>query len=616
MKRRRSDPFARVSSEGFGWVSPGERRNADLFLADLLKRPAPVARRAAISAPWSYRADGRRMDALAPGGRRLLDEAASPPDEDLPGEEAGTFVVVIDPGHGGSGIGTHGPGPAGLREQDVALDIAQRLAALLGGRIQVLLSGTVRVIMTRTADTSVGLPQRAQVAKDNHAAIFMSIHLNASTDPGRDQSEVWIARGASERSRKLARAVLTRLVAVTRVPDGGVAEKNYNVLVPSRHAPETAACLVEVAYLTNPAQAARLADVRYRQDIAVALMQGISDFLEPAAARAPGARPGEDAVAEEGGTPLKTVTEVLTSNQAHFRFVPIRSTFEDGGRVFEGTFWVFDDALKWIVPASEAGYEESYDVMIETTKNTALPRRRLWRLPCSAQQAQAAAGHDRLKMRQRDLAGAGVAPIDDAREESLLLTPRLYDLRFQQADLKLDPVTNNLAGANLMQIQEAPERGGPRKASNDYGTALNTAALRAFNARPAGSAFPSLLADPGKIWAADRRMHQEMTKSSGHKFRAAINYGWHYVSSGTLGTPAVTPGLRLVQGNGCAADRCHDEGHADYSQVLVLVAGWCLVKRPGGAAQWTKTSDVYRSPELHRLVSHEAAPLTTIKYGV
>ncbi|RMH80482.1 MAG: N-acetylmuramoyl-L-alanine amidase [Acidobacteria bacterium] len=81
-------------------------------------------------------------------------------------------TVVVDAGHGG-----HDPGAIGfmgVREKDINLAIAQRLAEYLEK------DGRFRVIMTRREDVFVPLNQRANMALKNRADLFISIHANAS----------------------------------------------------------------------------------------------------------------------------------------------------------------------------------------------------------------------------------------------------------------------------------------------------------------------------------------------------------------------------------------------------------------------------------------------------
>ncbi|MEA2588906.1 MAG: hypothetical protein QOH66_1833, partial [Actinomycetota bacterium] len=79
------------------------------------------------------------------------------------------------------------------------------------------------------------------------------------------------------------------LVAVTGVADRGVRRADLGVLVPARHDPATAACLAEIAFLTNPAESARLSTDAYRQQIAQALTTAVLNRIRvPAAVGAPG----------------------------------------------------------------------------------------------------------------------------------------------------------------------------------------------------------------------------------------------------------------------------------------------------------------------------------------
>src|SRR5215470_6216828 len=182
--------------------------------------------------------------------------------------------IVIDPGHGGtteqggsSPNNATGPAPHSLKEKNLTLQVANLLAQRLRDACD--------VILTRSGDTNLGLADRAAVARNNHADLFLSIHFNGFSDSSVDGTEVWVAREASRRSRDFAQAVLNRVTVVTGVANRGVREANFGVLLPSRHDPGTAACLVEIAFLTNPHQASRLEDPAYLGQIADALANAV-----------------------------------------------------------------------------------------------------------------------------------------------------------------------------------------------------------------------------------------------------------------------------------------------------------------------------------------------------
>jgi N-acetylmuramoyl-L-alanine amidase/phosphatidylserine/phosphatidylglycerophosphate/cardiolipin synthase-like enzyme len=185
-------------------------------------------------------------------------------------------TVVIDPGHGGSTkVGGSSPnnaaGPNGLLEKDVALDIGRRVATLLANRATVLL--------TRSSDENRSLVDRAKVARDANADIFLSIHLNGWKDANVDGSEAWVARRASASSHALARGVLDRVVNVTHARDRGVKAEDFGVLLPERQGPHTAASLLEIAFLTNVDEATRFSHEDYKQALAQAIADGIAAQL-------------------------------------------------------------------------------------------------------------------------------------------------------------------------------------------------------------------------------------------------------------------------------------------------------------------------------------------------
>lgn len=91
-------------------------------------------------------------------------------------------VVVIDPGHGGEDIGTRGV--AGTEEKTITLAIAQRVKTLLESSLG------VRVVLTRSDDRRVSFDERAAIANNSRAGLFLSLHLNSSPNPASAGAEV------------------------------------------------------------------------------------------------------------------------------------------------------------------------------------------------------------------------------------------------------------------------------------------------------------------------------------------------------------------------------------------------------------------------------------------
>jgi N-acetylmuramoyl-L-alanine amidase len=88
--------------------------------------------------------------------------------------QVGKFTLIIDAGHGG-----HDPGAGGKisQEKDLNLSVALKLGELIEKNFT-----DVRIIYTRKTDVFVTLQRRADIANENHADLFLSIHTNAAVN--------------------------------------------------------------------------------------------------------------------------------------------------------------------------------------------------------------------------------------------------------------------------------------------------------------------------------------------------------------------------------------------------------------------------------------------------
>jgi N-acetylmuramoyl-L-alanine amidase len=107
-------------------------------------------------------------EANAAAGRSDEPAAAKP----LPGPPDKRPVVVIDPGHGGVDNGTQAGG-GDITEKNLVLGFGLAL------RDRLEKSGKYRVVMTRTDDTFIPLGDRVKIARNESAALFVSIHADA-----------------------------------------------------------------------------------------------------------------------------------------------------------------------------------------------------------------------------------------------------------------------------------------------------------------------------------------------------------------------------------------------------------------------------------------------------
>lgn len=123
-------------------------------------------------------------DAFAGPAREGARNRAARTQAAKPDAPAAPFVVVIDPGHGGRDAGSRG---ALLVEKDFTLRAAGMLAALLARRPE------VKAILTREADTEMTVVQRVSVANYNAAALFLTLHADASWRPGARGPAIMVA---------------------------------------------------------------------------------------------------------------------------------------------------------------------------------------------------------------------------------------------------------------------------------------------------------------------------------------------------------------------------------------------------------------------------------------
>lgn len=189
-------------------------------------------------------------------------------------------AIVIDPGHGGTApvdgsSANNATGPMGLLEKNVTLEIGRRIKARAGG---------VEIVLTRDKDENLGLRQRAEVARKLKAPVFVSVHLNGWHTPDVQGTETFVHSDGSAASLRLARAVHARVLAVTGLADRKVKQARFGVIDPAFHDAGTAACLVEISFLTDPKEEARLKTPAYLDQLADAVLAGVKGYLAAAPA--------------------------------------------------------------------------------------------------------------------------------------------------------------------------------------------------------------------------------------------------------------------------------------------------------------------------------------------
>ncbi len=259
----------------------------------------------------------------------------------------GDFVVAIDAGHGGKDPGALGA--RGSREKDIVLQIAKRLKA------RVDRTRGMRGVLIRDADYYVPLRKRMEIARKNHADLFVSIHADANPNRHLTGSSVYILsqNGASseaarwlaskennyenklgntslhgkdntlatmlmdlsqaatiDNSLTLAKNTLRELGTVTRLLHRKVESAAFVVL----KSPDIPSMLVETAFISNPAEERRLNTAQYQNKLASAVFNGIKRFQ---VVHAPGGKLKHYAQrAQRGASRNKATRHVVKSGES------------------------------------------------------------------------------------------------------------------------------------------------------------------------------------------------------------------------------------------------------------------------------------------------------------
>lgn len=177
-------------------------------------------------------------------------------------------VVVIDAGHGGEDPGA--VGVDGSKEKDITLAVARLV------RMASLGDPTIQVVLTRDRDEFVELADRARIANQKKAALFVSLHVNACSDPSVCGVETYI--DAKQRddsaSGRVAAVLQERVVRVMGTRNRGV--RSASLYITRAQMP---AVLLEMGFLTNDQERGALKSLSRQREIADAVYEGIRSFL-------------------------------------------------------------------------------------------------------------------------------------------------------------------------------------------------------------------------------------------------------------------------------------------------------------------------------------------------
>ena len=175
--------------------------------------------------------------------------------------------IAIDAGHGGSEVGAIGC--LGDKEKDITLNIAKDLEKELTKR-------GANVIMTRDEDYYVGLKERSDIANYSDSAIFISIHGNALPD-GLDPNK---HSGTSiyyyyNQAKPLADTIIETMTTDLNLNNDKVRQASFAVVRNT----EALSILIEVAYLINPEDNAKIINIEFQKECAKSIANGLEKYL-------------------------------------------------------------------------------------------------------------------------------------------------------------------------------------------------------------------------------------------------------------------------------------------------------------------------------------------------
>lgn len=236
-----------------------------------------------------------------------------------------TFIVAIDPGHGGKDPGAIGPDH--IYEKNVTLAIGKKLAEKINAQ------RGMKAIMTRSSDRFIELDERSAIARRNKARLLISIHADSGANGSVQGASVWVlsAKRVDKEMNKLlgqqsrhtellggagkvisetepnqylaqtildlswdnsrsegydiGRKVLKRIGAVAQLHKKRPEHASLAVL----KAPDIPSLLIETGFISNRQEEKLLSSSTYQSQLAQAIYSGVMDYYGHSLSKTPAA---------------------------------------------------------------------------------------------------------------------------------------------------------------------------------------------------------------------------------------------------------------------------------------------------------------------------------------
>jgi N-acetylmuramoyl-L-alanine amidase len=175
------------------------------------------------------------------------------------------LVIAIDAGHGGTNEGTKGIKHQ-ILEKDYTLLFAKALA-------EILTKKGAKVIMTRTTDTTFNNKDRILFLQNQQPDLLISLHLNAATNTAINGVSTYYKHIGF---KPLSTNILQKMLELPLNEFGNIGSFNFSLNAIT----DFPNCLVEIAFISNEEDEAKVLDPKFHQQVAQKIYLGIKDFLK------------------------------------------------------------------------------------------------------------------------------------------------------------------------------------------------------------------------------------------------------------------------------------------------------------------------------------------------
>ncbi|WP_409301881.1 N-acetylmuramoyl-L-alanine amidase [Peribacillus sp. SCS-155] len=172
-------------------------------------------------------------------------------------------LIVLDPGHGGRDRGTTGFG--GTIEKALTLESA----LLVKKKLE---SAGAKVILTRSEDTYISLPGRVRTSHMHNADAFISLHYDSS---GNEYASGVTSYYYHSYQKELAEVINSSLNREVEMNDRGTRFGDFHVIREN----QKAATIIELGYLSNPAEELKVTSSEYQETVSSAIFDGLLDYF-------------------------------------------------------------------------------------------------------------------------------------------------------------------------------------------------------------------------------------------------------------------------------------------------------------------------------------------------